>query len=90
MGDGATTNKPQRAVTRMWPLLQRLGQLRDLYSRDQSEDGRREKARRLVELVEDLRALAAEVLREAEGGMAGTPPTTGEPAPELTGTGTPA
>ncbi|MDB5306896.1 MAG: hypothetical protein JWO38_1098 [Gemmataceae bacterium] len=63
---GETVDR-QRPITRMWPTLQKLSQLRDQYSRDQTSDGRLEKARRLVELADELRGLAAEVLREAEG-----------------------
>lgn len=56
----------QRPATRLWVQLQRLGRLRDEYTRDRSPAGRLETARAMAERAEELRALAAEVLAEAE------------------------
>ena len=53
-------------VTRLWVALQRLGRLRDEYTRDKCPAGRLAAARAMADRAAELRALAAEVLAEAE------------------------
>jgi hypothetical protein len=61
---GATTDRPPE--TRLWVALQRLGRLRDEYTRDRCPTGRLATARAMADRVAELRTLADEVLADAE------------------------
>lgn len=54
------------AVTRMWISLQKLSRLRDHFSRDKTAEGRLTAANAMMDLADEVRMLAAEVLAEAE------------------------
>jgi len=72
----ATTPTPRPEpppATRLWLAVQRVGRLRDEYTRAKTPADRLAAARAMAARVGDLPGLAAEVLAEAERQAAGLP-----------------
>lgn len=66
----ANSNAEKPAATRMWVALQKLGRLRDQYTRDASAAGRLMTARAMVELADEVQQLVHRMVDDAS-----VPPT---------------
>jgi len=69
MNDTALQEQPtglaaQPPATRMWAVIQKLSQARDIYARSKERDTRLHSAANIAKLVDELRALADELLDE--------------------------